>query len=143
MAGRRWWSAMALAVGACANPAADQALHARDAMIGMPKKTLLSCAGVPERLLAFDSQEFLTYHSSRIIYYPGWGGYWRWPMYAADVIVIDCKATFTLRNGLVERITYGGVSGGETRLGQCYAIVRNCIALAPQHPAPLPDVQGN
>ena len=134
MTEHRWWGVMALAVGACANPAADQALLARDVMVGMPKSTLLSCAGVPERLLAFDNQEFLTYHSSRIISYPGWGGYWGWPAYAADIVVIDCKATFTLRNGLVEQITYGGGSSRAGRLGQCYTIVQNCILLAPQHP---------
>ena len=123
--------AIALLTGACANPAADQALYAKDAMVGMPKTTLLSCAGVPERQMAFGSQEFFTYHSGRIVSYPGWSSYWGWPGYAGDVSVIDCEATFTLRNGLVERIVYGGRTGGSAGLGQCYTIVQNCLALGP------------
>lgn len=138
-------------LAACANPAADQALYAQSALIGMPKTTLLSCAGVPDRQAAVDNREFYTYNSGRIVSYPspsfglyggGWGprygyGAGYWPGYAgSDIASIDCDATFTLRNGVVERIVYGGASGGSTRLGQCYAIVQNCLALAPPMPAP-------
>lgn len=136
----------AAALGGCANPAADEALVAQTALIGMPKATLLSCAGVPERQATVDNREFFTYRSSRIVSYPstpplgyygGWGwpsyGYgYGWPSYGYEVNSFDCEATFSLKNGVVERVVYGGASGGSTRLGQCYAIVQNCMALIPQ-----------
>ncbi|ALG72489.1 hypothetical protein VY88_32745 [Azospirillum thiophilum] len=131
----------------CANPAADEALVAQTALIGMPKETLLSCAGVPERQAAVDNREFFTYRSSRLVSYPSppplgyYGGGWGWPYhgygyggagYGYEVSSYDCEATFSLRNGVVERVVYGGTSGGSARLGQCYAIVQNCVALIPQ-----------
>lgn len=124
-----------VALCSCVNPAAEQALYAQTALIGVPKGKLLSCAGVPDRQLAAGGQEFYTYSSARLISYPGWGGYRGWPGYAADLSVIDCEATFTLRNDLVERVVYGGSSGGTTRLGQCYAIVQNCLPPMPPKPS--------
>lgn len=138
--------AAAGALGGCANPAADEALVAQTALIGMSKATLLSCAGVPERQATVDNREFFTYRSSRIVSYPsapplgyygGWGwphyGYgYGWPSYGYEVNSFDCEATFSLKNGVVERVVYGGASGGSARLGQCYAIVQNCMALIPQ-----------
>ncbi|MFS2009246.1 hypothetical protein ACCD06_05170 [Azospirillum sp. CT11-132] len=147
---RRAFAVLALAsagaLGGCANPAADEALAAQTALIGMSKATLLSCAGVPERQATVGNQEFFTYRSSRIVSYPstppigyygGWGwpyyGYgYGWPSYGYEVNSFDCEATFSLRNGVVERVVYGGASGGSARLGQCYAIVQNCMALIPQ-----------
>ncbi|WP_372394355.1 hypothetical protein ABMY26_04820 [Azospirillum sp. HJ39] len=139
--------AAAAALAGCANPAADEALVAQTALIGMPKETLLSCAGVPERQAAVDNREFFTYRSSRLVSYPSppplgyYGGGWGWPYYGYgyggagygyEVSSYDCEATFSLRNGVVERVVYGGASGGSARLGQCYAIVQNCVALIPQ-----------
>ncbi|WP_448205906.1 hypothetical protein [Azospirillum sp. sgz302134] len=135
------------AIGACANPAADQAIFAQNALIGLPKQTLLSCAGVPDRQATSGNLEFFTYHSGRLVSYPAWGGYggYWWPYYGYgpgwpggyyDVASIDCEATFTLRNGVVERIVYGGASSGSSRLGQCYTIVQNCLAQIPQSTPP-------
>lgn len=154
---RRVFTGVLLAgiVAACANPAADQALYAQSALVGMPKETLLSCAGVPERQATVGNLDYFTYHSGRLVSYPAWGGYggywgphrygygggFGWPSYAYDVSSVDCEATFTLRNGAVERIVYGGASGGGTRLGQCYAIVQNCIAMVPQQTPPAPRSQ--
>ncbi len=140
---------MAGLAAACANPAADQAMYAQNALIGMPKQTLLSCAGVPERQATAGNLEYFTYRSGRLVSYPGWGGYggywgpgpygygygYGWP---SDVTSVDCQATFTLRNGVVERVVYGGSSGGTSRLGQCYAIVQNCLALVSQQTPPAP-----
>ena len=130
---------------ACANPSADQALYAQAALVGMPKSTLLSCAGVPERQAAVENQEFYTYRNGRITTYPSsslgfWGGRWGpgfgygagFPLYDADIRTTTCEATFTLRNGAVERLVYGGAPGGGSTLGQCYHVVENCLALIPQ-----------
>lgn len=140
---------------ACANPAADQALYAKTALAGMPRATLLSCAGVPDRQAAVDNQEFYTYRSGRITSYPGsslglWGGRWGpgfgyygagFPLYDADIRTTSCEATFTLRNGAVERLVYGGTPGGGSTLGQCYHVVQNCLALIPQQ-TPEPGAAG-
>lgn len=139
------------AIGACANPAADRAMYAQSALVGMPKQTLLSCAGVPNRQATVGNLEYYTYNSSKLVSYPAWGGYggywgapygygWGgWPgYYAADVYSVDCEATFTLRNGTVERVVYGGASSGSSRLGQCYAIVQNCLAQIPQQAPSAP-----
>ncbi|HYD32171.1 MAG TPA: hypothetical protein VEB64_15120 [Azospirillaceae bacterium] len=145
--------AVAFSLAACANQQADQALYAQTALVGMPKKTLLSCAGVPARSATVDNAEYYTYRSGRVVSYPSssvgvWsGGYSSGlgvgvglPLFAGnDVHSYDCEATFSLRNGVVERIVYGGTSGGSSRLSQCYAIVENCLALIPQQTrAPAP-----
>lgn len=142
------WTFVAGVLSACANPAADQALFAQNALVGMPKATLLSCAGVPDRQASVDNRDYFTYRSARIVSYPsptvgmyggGWGphyGYgWGWPAYGSEIASFDCDATFSLRNDVVERVVYGGSSGGATRLGQCYAIVQNCLALISPPPA--------
>ena len=138
-------AAVAAGITACANPAADQAIVARSALVGMQKSTLLSCAGVPERQAVADNREFFTYQTGRIVSYPvaasslyaapwrpwGFGG-WGWPAYASDVRSYACEATFTLRNGVVERVVYSGGSS----LGECGAIVQNCLAQVPQSTPP-------
>ncbi len=143
------WAFVAGTLAACANPAADQALFAQSALVGMPKSTLLSCAGVPDRQAVVDNREYFTYRSARLVSYPspavgfyggGWGPHFGyglgWPAYGAEVASFDCDATFSLRNGSVERVVYGGSSGGATRLGQCYAIVQNCLAQVPSTQIP-------
>lgn len=141
-------AAALLGLAGCANPQADQALYAQQAFVGMPKQTLLSCAGVPSRSATVDNVEYFTYSSERIVTTPGMGGfsagygYYRpWsPWYGGwgyrdypETETRDCQATFTLKDGVVQRIVYGGASQGPSaRLGQCYRIVENCLALIPQ-----------
>jgi hypothetical protein len=49
----------------------------------------------------------------------------------------SCEATFTLRNGVVERVVYGGAdSFGAGRLAQCYRIVQNCMQEIPNRLPP-------
>lgn len=147
-------AAMLGGLAACANPQADQALYAQQAFIGMPKQTLLSCAGVPARSATIDNVDYFTYVSQRITtdrypsprfgagyyhpwYGPGWGpwggyGAWGWPD-EVEIESRDCQATFTLRNGTVTQLVYGGATDSQSRrLGQCYQIVENCLALIPQ-----------
>lgn len=153
--------ALLLLLPACANPRAEQALVARQALVGMPKQTLLSCAGVPERSATLDNIDYFTYTSRRTVAYSSpsvgfWGSrYWhpRWgygyglgaPFDAYDLRTYACDATFTLRNGIVERVVYGGAVSGDSRLGQCYAIVENCLALIPPRslqPSPVQNPAG-
>jgi hypothetical protein len=150
-------STLLLLLSACANPRAEQALVARHALVGMPKQTLLSCAGVPERSATLDNIDYFTYTSRRTVAYSSpsvgfWGSrYWhpRWgygyglgaPFDAYDLRTYACDVTFTLRNGIVERVVYGGAVSGDSRLGQCYAIVENCLALIPPQSLPQSPAQ--
>ena len=143
-----------LGLAACANPQADQAAYAQTAFIGMPKQTLLSCAGVPTRSASADNIDYYTYTSERLVTTPtggphfgfnygfhrpwspwGWGvGYGDYP----DTETRDCQATFTLKDGIVQGIVYNSASDGQSaRLGQCYRIVENCLALIPQQQSQL------
>lgn len=131
---------------ACANPSADQARYAQTALLGMPEQTLLSCAGAPERSYAAGGREYLTYASRELVARPGFGvglgffggsrhfGYGIGVPLASDYDVASnyCEATFTVEGGRVTQVNY---VGGPYPLGQCYYIVRNCLALVPQ-PAP-------
>src|SRR3954454_22104349 len=65
----------AVALASCANPRADEALFAQQAFIGMPKQTLLSCAGVPERSTTVDNLEYFTYTSNRTVVYQSYVPY--------------------------------------------------------------------
>ena len=145
----------------CADPGADLALAAQSALVGMPKATLLSCAGAPLRQAASGGLEFLTYQAGSVDYYasppplgypwgyPGWryrgwpyGGldYDPWGYYpppSVDVVDNRCEATFTLKNGVVERLVYRASSQGA-----CAAIVQNCMALVPQSIPPKATPSG-
>jgi len=137
------------ALASCADPNADRAADARQVLVGMPKETLLSCAGVPQRTAQVDNSEFLTYTSSD---YSGGGpttsfgvaggsggsgvgiglGF---PLYGGGYSS-SCEANFTVRNGVVQQLNYTGSSGASASLGQCYRIVQNCLALVPQATRP-------
>jgi len=136
-------------LASCADPNADRAADARQVLVGMPKETLLSCAGVPQRTAQVDNSEFLTYTSSD---YSGGGpttsfgvaggsggsgvgiglGF---PLYGGGYSS-SCEANFTVRNGVVQQLNYTGSSGASASLGQCYRIVQNCLALVPQATRP-------
>jgi hypothetical protein len=141
----------AIALASCANPNADKAADARQVLVGMPKETLLSCAGVPQRSATVENSEFLTYTSSD---YSGGGpstsfgvaggsggsgvgiglGF---PLFGGGGgYSSSCEANFTVRNGVVQQLNYTGSSGSSASLGQCYRIVENCLALVPQSTRP-------
>lgn len=140
-------AALALGLAACANPQAEQALYAQQAFIGMPTQTLLSCAGVPERQASVDNFTYFTYSSERVTTTPtpaptigprywhpwyGWTGGLGWNDTYADVETRNCEATFELKDGRVTKVVYGSSSDSPSgRLGQCYTIVQNCLALIP------------
>jgi hypothetical protein len=137
----------AAVLAACANVAAQQAMVARTALVGLPKTTLLSCAGVPERQMTLGPLDYFTYRTSRVVSYPmpGWGGGggWGWrhgrdwggPGTIDDVRSYTCEATFTLRDGAVEQVTYSGAPGDGGNLALCAAIVQNCLSLVAPPPA--------
>lgn len=142
---------LGLGLAGCSSEAADQALLAQRTLVGMPKQTLLSCAGVPARQTTAEGMEYFTYSSESLqprpsLYGGGWGGGGRHGAWGGgwgagwggdDVVNRNCDATFTLKNGVVQQVVYGSATDSPSgRLGQCYAIVQNCLGLVPGQ-APL------
>src|SRR3546814_4820799 len=72
-------------LAACANPRADQAAYAQNALIGMPEEALLSCAGVPDRSRSAGGREYFTYQVEQIdsYAYPAYGGGFYRPWYGS------------------------------------------------------------
>lgn len=140
------------ALVSCASREAEQAMVARGALVGMPKQTLLSCAGVPPRSRTEGNVEYYTYGTGQIRGYgpsfgvgvgvfggssSGVGGGIGLDTQAAQDVASDyCEATFTIVDGRVSQVTYNTVTGfGNSRYAQCYYIVANCLALQQRAPA--------
>lgn len=131
-------------LGGCAAPGPDRAALARQALIGLPKDALLSCAGVPARSAVIDNRDWFTYHSESVRTYPGmiYGGlgyFDRGPLDydPPEISSVSCDATFTLRSGRVERLDFNSPQGTVAN-SQCGAIVANCLALTPTPAAITP-----
>ena len=137
-------------LSACADQHAEDAARAQTALVGMPKQTLLSCAGVPDRTATSGAAEYYTYVSRSYgssgftpsigIGGGGFGGSGGgfggggiglgFPLSSGSGEP-PCQATFTVQNGVVTQLVY---TGGPTS-SQCYSIVQNCLARVP---APVP-----
>src|SRR4051812_11090721 len=96
----------------CADRNAELALAARPALVGLPKAVLLSCAGVPDRSAQSNGLEFLTYEARTITSYA-------YGLPSSRT----CDTTLTLRNGVVEQVSYSG----DYSPSACYATVRSCV----------------
>ncbi|MFA5122121.1 hypothetical protein [Zavarzinia sp.] len=147
MARMKWMALVAVAgaLGACASPRADAALQAQTSLIGMSKADLLSCAGAPAASVAsVPNEEVLTYESRTLSGYAAgpsvglgfFGGSgnigYGFGMPIGPTPYVDdsqnCRASFTIRNGKVARVVYGGTDVRQTqRLEQCYQIIENCL----------------
>src|SRR3546814_5728432 len=113
-------------LAACANPRADQAAYAQNALIGMPEEALLSCAGVPDRSRSAGGREYFTYQVEQIdsyaypaygggFYRPWYGSRFGYPPLATEIRSRNCEATFILQGGRVSQLNYNtptGYSGG-------------------------------
>ncbi|RJF88026.1 hypothetical protein D3874_14195 [Oleomonas cavernae] len=134
----------ATGLAGCANPRAEAAAQAQTSLVGLRKADLLSCAGAPAAAMqANPGEEVLTYESRKVSGYasgPSFGlgffggggnvGYGLGlPLGGSSYVDDDnCRASFTIRNGAVTRIVYGGSDASYTsRLAQCYQIVENCL----------------
>ncbi|PWC44813.1 hypothetical protein TSO221_17295 [Azospirillum sp. TSO22-1] len=136
-----------IGLAACAGNSkdADLAERAQTQLVGLPKAALLSCAGVPSRQAVVNGAEYYTYSarpvvdtdSTGIAGIPGTGvglsggtadgiglslgigG----PL-AASRTPQGCDATFVLRGGTVQQVSYPmGAS-----IADCGALVSNCMA---------------
>lgn len=89
-----------------------QSETASSELIGLSKTDLLSCAGVPVRTQKINDLEFLTYTTGRS---RGWSDRY-------------CEVTFTIKNDVVEKLSYSGNTGSRFSQGeQCAYIVAPCL----------------
>jgi hypothetical protein len=134
-----------MALAGCASPEAELAARAQDTMVGMRKADVLACAGVPQRTDALDGLERLQYvrtqvvidrqvdvdesPASRMLRSRTGGAGPR--LFEREVrewrIPYTCEATVTLRDGVVQSVTYNQ----NRDIQQCYAIVGNCVGPQP------------
>jgi len=123
---------------ACASPQSERAQLAQQALIGMPKAQLLSCAGVPDRSRTEASAEFFTYETNRLYGSGGstvgaFAGSGRVgtglsvPL-ATEVQSEICEATFTLEQGRVVALVYNSNRAG--RYAECVRMIDSCLAFA-------------
>lgn len=102
--------------GCAVHKRAKMAERAPSELVGLSKIDLLSCAGVPVRSEKIDNMEFLTYVGSG----DSKGIFHRRQHY--------CEVTFTLRDGVVQKVTYAGNTGGYFTKGeQCAYVIAPCL----------------
>lgn len=130
--------ALTMTLGACASASSERALLAQQALVGMPKAQLLSCAGVPDRSRAEASAEYFTYENERI--YGGSGatiGVFGGSGHVGTGLSVPlatrlqseyCEATFTLIDGRVAELVYNSSRGG--RYAECARIIETCLETA-------------
>jgi hypothetical protein len=101
----------------------------------MPKEMLYSCAGVPDQVQQVGDRERLTYVRGSTYthvetdYDDTFIGGHRWfrPRTTVHRQNFQCEATFTLHNGMVEKLDYA--EGRDLEL--CGTIVETCVAVVP------------
>jgi len=122
--------ALVVSLSGCAIQRADLASRAQKDLIGMTKKELLTCAGVPVRQERLDNLEFLTYSGGgdRV------GAAVATTTSPSTAVVSGksshryCEATFILRDGIIQKVNYQGRTGGLLTKGeQCAFIIENCL----------------
>ena len=128
---------LALLAGCAAQQRAETARRAQVQMVGMQKRDLYACAGLPVRSQTVDGFEYLVYEgggdtvtagvaSGRATAYGN-------TAYGSSVGVSKsarryCQATFVLKDNVVQGVSYQGRTGGLlTRGEQCAFIVENCV----------------
>jgi len=119
----------------CANPRSEAAARAGTELVGMPKDMLYSCAGVPDRVQQVDDRERITYARGSTYthvevdnddIFLGGRRFYR-PRTTVHRQNFQCEATFTLHDGVVEKLDYS--EGRDLEL--CGTIVETCVAVVP------------
>lgn len=146
---------LTLSASACAIQRAEVAARAQREMVGITKSSLLSCAGTPIRQERSEGLEFLTFAGGGEIVNTATitANTSSTEMNSRVGSVFDpvsskvttstsssstsatarsqrryCEATFVLKEGIVQKVSYQGRTGGALTKGeQCAFIVENCV----------------
>jgi hypothetical protein len=86
------------------------------AFIGRPEVDVIMALGVPTRSADAGGLHFIEYDRSRVVSWPGTNRYWGSPYFGDYVETLECRLTFTLRDGRVVHFDSRG---------------NDCIALPP------------
>ena len=109
---------------------AEVAQEAKTSLVGMTKKDLYLCAGVPTRQEKVENLEFLTYESGGDSTGVGLGTS---TSNTTAIGVVSshkryCVVTFVLSEGAVQKVNYQGRTGGRATEGeQCAFVVEPCL----------------
>lgn len=140
--GRALTAGLVMALSACTSASSERALLAQQALVGMPKAQLLSCAGVPDRSRTEPGAEYFTYENEQ--FYGGSGatiGVFGSTGHVGSGISVPlstqlrsdyCEATFTLIDGHVAELVYNSSRGG--RYAECARIIETCLESADSRP---------
>jgi hypothetical protein len=124
-----------LVLTGCANPRSEAAARAGTELIGIPKDMLFSCAGVPDRVEQTGDRERVIYVRNSTLTHVdvdnddiviGGRRLFR-PRTTVHRQNFQCEATFTLHDGVVEKLDYS--EGRDLEL--CGTIVETCVAVVP------------
>lgn len=130
-----------VALAGCADNSKDLevAQQAQSRLVGLPKGKLLACAGVPSRQAVVNGSEYLTYSQRPVFAEDGPSATVGVDPASVDTLGLGigigvpafasratqgCDATFVLRGGVVQEVTYPAGAN----LGDCGAVVSNCMA---------------
>jgi len=118
--------AAALHTAGCTPERGPPAQQEPSPLVGKTRAELLACAGAPARTAQEGDAELLVYRALGTRRTPG--PITRFGDRPPERDVISCEATFTIRNGRVAGVSYGGTTGRSplTRDGACAAIAANC-----------------
>jgi len=122
---------LAFACGACSPlQRAETAAQAQTQMVGMSKKDLYLCAGVPVRQQTVEGLEFLTYSGGGDTTSTGiaTGTGSSTAVASGSSHRRYCEVTFVLRDSVIEKVNYQGRTGGPASKGeQCAFVVERCV----------------
>ena len=114
----------------CAIQRAEIASRAQTELVGMSKKDLFLCAGVPQRQERVVDLEFLTFAGGG----DSVGSAVATRTSPNTAVAVGksthryCESTFVLKNGIIQKVNYQGRTGGLISKGeQCAFIVENCV----------------
>jgi hypothetical protein len=108
----------------------ELAKRAQTEMLGMSRKDLLWCAGVPVRFQQVDDMELFTYYNSSDDRFGNTVGRTWFPAAEGTIPVNQqyCEVTFVLQYGVINKVSYAGRTGGKNTEGeQCAFVIQNCI----------------
>ena len=69
--------------------------------IGQPEVDVIMALGVPTRSAEAGGLRFIEYDRRRVVSWPGSNWYWGSPYFVDYVETLECRLTFTLRDGRV------------------------------------------